>query len=435
MKNDDPIQAGFAALRTAQPSRDASDLVRTMRRRSVRAKVLKLAIAATGGISALVALGISLKPTVALAALSAAERLSSAQPVVHLHFETETTPAQPTATPEAQTPPLDIWRFPDHYFRKQGHVLSELYPNGKILAYDDRFPFGFRSAYDALHDRFWGFDGTIAIEMTGAHRDPPKVREVTYQGRKMTDYEWDDIDGMQNRKVGHTFVDPRTNLVRFGASAEVSSTGDQSNSTTSVDYPTVSEAERHAPNFPSGTRFLRPYDLKTEFDAKIRRPDQTKVIDGIPVSLYGVILFPIGQDGIAAQAVTRGGAEPGFGSGHPLTILSPNLLSVKDSAWFGILNFPENSKSEWPQVIGTEKYLVSTSVNLLTQAPSRITVRVPVWRLNLSQGQPRFVGYATFTTSKLFYEVDAADWSFIPGPGAGGPEGPGAPAPAGGPGG
>ncbi len=419
---DELIEAGFATLKGAAPRQSPADLAVLARRREAKARVKKLAVAGVGCLMIAGGLGVVLKPTSALAALAEAKRLSSAQPIVHVHIESIDFLKNPTIPPWPQTPGLDIWKFSDRYFRKQGYTLTEQFKDGRMLAYDSRFTEGFSSTYDAATDSFWKFDGTIGIELTGMHREPPTVRDVVAHGRHFTRYEWQDTDAMHNHSTEHVDVDPQSKLICFTDGHRETANGDTNEGTGMIEYPNSAVAAQEVPRFPIGLKYRTKKELLQEFNRTIGNPEQSKVLAGIRTTLYGVVVHPNIPDGIGIDVITTGGAGPDYGSGHQPEIVGAKLLAAKRSEWFPPLGDPLHARYGRHLMINGRKYILNQSDDLLTKAPTKITIRVPVWRLsqntvdrNGKSVHPHdFVGYVTFSTSKMFFSLGASDWSYYP---------------------
>jgi len=252
MNTDELIDSGFESLRDRTPARDTYGLTTELRRRERRTRArqaisLTVACSAAGVVAA-----IALRPISALAALKESGRLTSAQPFVHLHMIGWDKPAAPTTPPWPAKPALDIWRFPDYYVRSEGHVLCELFRDGRTLARDDRFPIGFESSYDAARDSFWRFDGTVSLELA-THRNPPIVHSAD-----PIDFQFDDTDGLGNRTISHIYVDPATKLIRSAEDHRTSPDGSSGGGTSSVEYPSRLEAELGVPKFAPRLKWVRP---------------------------------------------------------------------------------------------------------------------------------------------------------------------------------
>jgi len=413
---DEFIDSGFAAIKNAQPSRTPADLTTRVRRQERRARIVKASVGAAGCMGLVGMFAISMRPTSALAALTEAARLSAAQPIIHLRLE-RNDPPDPTRPLWLPSPPSDIWKFHDRYIRHQGHDTYEAFKEGKALGYDDRFPTGVKVTYNASKDRFWTFDGTISEELAGAHRNPPVVKTVDYRGASYFDYEWDDSNSMEPNKTAHVYVDPQSKFVRFSKQELVLSDGSVSRSLGVVDYPSAEVAERDMPRFPAGLIFKTNEEILKEFNRMVSHPDQTKTLGGIRTTLYCVVIHPNIPDGVGVDVITRGGAGPDYGSGHAPEVEGLKLLPVKRHRLLPPLVDPNNVRDGGNPVIGGQKYVVNQSNDLLVRAPTRITVRVPVWRLSPTTFERdgktfhvhTFVGYVTFTTSKLFYNTGDSD--------------------------
>ncbi|MDR3692259.1 MAG: hypothetical protein P4L46_22950 [Fimbriimonas sp.] len=424
MRPDEIIETGFAALKEAQPARSPAELVVKACRQTTLATTKKVVAGSVGCLAIVGICAVAFKPQSALAALAESAKLTAAQPIIHMHIVRKDVVHDPTSPPWPPIPVLDVWRFPNRYIRQEGYVTAELRRDGTMLAYDNRFPFGTRSTYDVKHDRFWEFDGTIGLEKSGLHRDPPKVHDAILNGHKYTAYVWQDTDGMHHHTTSNVYVDPDSKLIRFSDSDMDSPNGDTSHSTLDLEFPREEASERAAPHFPKGIRFLTGRKVISDFRRTIGHPDQTKMLAGIRVSLYGVVLYPNVPDGVGVNVIMQGGAGPDVGSGHRAEVVGGPRLTVTRSQWFPAFSDPSHIRPGWHQVIDGRTYIVSQSDDLLATAPRRITVRVPVWRLVRSTIErdgktvhPRdFVGYVTFTTSKFYCDIGEGDWTLF-GPG------------------
>jgi hypothetical protein len=405
------IDAGFAALKNATPRRSTAQLLERSNRLAIRARVAKGATGFLAAAAAIVIAAVALQPQSALAALKESSRLTASQPIIHMHSESSTKYQYLTSPPWPQVPPLDVWRFPDRYVRKQGHSITVSYKAGKMLSYDDRFATGYLSSYEAAKDGFWNFDGTISIELSQPHKTPPEVRSVIKNGKTFTDYEWQDTDGFGHKTTSNILVDPESKLVRFGDDQRVDPSGDVSHGYSYVEYPTEEAAKRELPSFPQGLKFRTKDELTNEFNSTIGRPDQAKTIGGIRVTLYGVVIYPYVPDGLGVIVLARGGSGPDYGSSNPPEIVGESLLPVKRLDW--VNNAADQSHvrfGSFPTING-QNYIADKTEDLMVRAPSRITIRVPVWRQD-SVSDHDFVGYVTFTTSKIFCDSGDGSWNF-----------------------
>ena len=412
---DEIIEIGFSNLRRELSSVGPEDLVAVDRRKATVAKVRFLVVGLAGcSVSALI-VAVALKPVSAFAALAESARLTSAQPVIHMHIVNHDTYEHPSNPPERDLLPVDIWRFSDHYIRKEGHLVKVLFKDGRYLAYDDRFRDGFSWKYDASKDPTWTFDGTIGPELDRRHPFPVTKREE--QGA--TVFEWSHRDAQQNGMTERIYVDPKTKLIHFAEGSLKDSTGRRNHGTDIIEYPSADIAARQAEGFPPDLRFRSKGELLDDFNRRIGVPDQTKTLEGIQVTLYGVNVFPNMQDGIGIEAITRGSGGHKCGPGHPVQIADADLFPQKRSDLSAEYHDP--SRAEFSRIIGVngKLYISSESNVLLSKAPTQVTIRVPVWRSDSEKEQfgvpmsaQHFVGYVTFTTSKLFFNVGCGDLPF-----------------------
>ena len=417
---DEIIEYGFSGLRDVQPKTNPFELAVMARRRESRAKLKKTAFGSLAFVAATAALALFMQPTSALAALKESARITAAQPILHVRFDTQDSPHNSTSTPWPPVPTTEVWKFSDHYIRKHGHTIFIAFKDGRTFAYDNRFPEGFQSKYDSNKDRFWTFDGTISEELARAHTDLPVVHDATIRGTRYTDFEWQDIDGMQNKTSSHIYVDPETKLVRLSESNRTNPSGDTSHTWASVDYPSSQQAKKETPQFPRELKFRTADDLLKKYNKELPRPEQSKSLRGIRTTLYGVVIYPNVPDGLGVNVITQGGAGPDFGSGHQPEIVGSQLLPTKRSAWTPSISDAEHTRHGFFTTISEKSYIVNQSDELLIKAPSRITIRVPVWRASSTtvdrDGKPIhphiFIGYVTFTTSKIFLDVADPDLNY-----------------------
>jgi hypothetical protein len=418
---DEIIDTGVASLKSELPTRSPSAMAaKACRQASRKSAILRMLVGAGVCIAVGGVITVAMRPTSAAAALRESASLSEAQPVIHIHLDRQDSVRNSESAPWPRIPVTDIWRFRDHYVRASGHTLYVAYRDGRTFGYDDRFSQGFQSSYDAGKDKFWTFDGTIGVELAGAHRNPPTVQNTVLHGVRFKDFRWLDTDAMRHQTTADVYVDPESKLVRRAESVTVSENGDTSHSSTVVEYPTAIDAQRRAPHFPGKLKFWTRGELQAHFDKEIILPDQSKTVGGIRTSLYGVVIYPNVPDGLGVDVITRGGAGPDFGSGHQPEILGAQLLGTKRSAWLPPMSDPSHVRYGRHAVLRGGSYIVNQSDDLLARAPSRITIRVPVWKLGPATTSPDgkpgrrhdFVGYVTFTTSKLFTSIGDGSWSF-----------------------
>jgi len=405
---DELIESGFAGLRNVQPTQSPTDLVVVARRREKRTKIIKTLAGSAGGIGFAAALTFALQPTSALAALQESASLTAAQPFIHLRSERTDVLAAPAIPPYPPRPALDIWKLHDSYIRQEGHTLSQVFKNGKILSYDNRFPFGTTNPYNELSDHFWEFDGSIGVELNGAHKESPKVRDL---GDRL-DYGWHDVDGMQNQLDTHVFVDKRTKLVNGTTHETLTATGDKSSGFTTVDYPSARAMRDRVPGFPKGLRFCSQGEAVRDFRMKMARPEQTKTIAGIRVDFYGVLIYPNTPDGIAVNVLTTGGATPEDGGSKDVKLVGVQLLPTKRSQWLPSFGGHKAVSTRYLRKIGGRDYIVNQSDDLLTKAPAKLIVKVPVWKGDTHT----FAGYLSFTTQRVFANPTFREWNFYDAP-------------------
>jgi hypothetical protein len=309
--------------------------------------------------------------------------------------------------------PIDIWRFPDHYIRRQGHVVKELFKDGRYLAYDDRFTSGLSWKYDAKSDPTWTADGSIGPEIARRRPIPVKAHTVRTDRGEETVYEWRNLDAHQNGISEHIYVNQRTNLIDFTEGDLKEPNGRRNHGTNVIDYPDARLAERNAKEFRSSVRFRTKRELLDDLDQRIVVPEQTKALSGVRVTLYGVIVFPYLPDGIGVMAIVRGNAGRNGGVGHPVKIVGTPLLQWKRSDYSK--EYHDLKRAEFTHVTGLDHqlFISAESDDLLTRAPSQLTLQIPVWRNIASAKSPfgiaaksgEFLGYVTFTTTKLFYNI------------------------------
>jgi|GEM_PF-5970838 len=405
---DEIIESGFSGLRRLQSSREPSRLVAQLLRRRRRTRVLQTATGSTAFAAACLTAFVALRPESALASLERSVRLSAAQAIIHIQSVTKRVDAVKVPYPWPPAPKLQIWRFPNRYVQAQGHELTVKYKDGHMFYRDDRFADGCTSNYDAASDQFWNFDGTIRLSLQALHRTQPIVQDVQISGRPQTEYSWTETDAMGNKTNDHVFVDPQTKLIVSSRTDEVAPIGDGSSTITTLDYPSGANPAWDQPRFPVGLNFRTKEELQNDFDRRIGQVDQTKTVGGIRVSLHGVIVAINVPDGLAVHVISQGGANPATGSGHPAEVVGLPILPEKRIDWFRPRLDPAHTRFSRFVTIQGEQYKVDLSEDLLYKAPKEITVRVPVW----SPNSHRFLGYATFKTSKIFYGLVQDGWFF-----------------------
>ena len=412
---DERIDLGFATLKVAQPSFQANDLVAKARRQAFHTKVRR---AVGGGAASLVLAGLfalTMQPTSALAALKESARLTAAQPILHIQSERTDTLRPLSKAPWPHIPKLDVWRFQDQYISKQGHLLSVKYRNGRSLDFDDRFNFGFESTYDAKQDPFWSFDGSISLDLKQMHKTQPTVQSVVREGVALSKYEWHETNPFGNKTTEQVFVDPDSKLVRFSDQHDDSLSGDSSHWTGKFEYPSAVVADHETPRFPTSIKLRAKDELIEEFQHEISTPDQTKTLAGVRTTLFGVMIYPNIPDGIGLDVITKSDSGEAIGTGHHPEIVGSPLLTTKRADWFRHDVDMSQAKFGTFRKIAGSRYLVNRSNDLLERAPKKVTVHVPVWRSGNSS-ERKFVGWVTFTTSKIFSSPGNGDWSLYGNP-------------------
>jgi len=185
-----------------------------------------------------------------------------------------------------------------------------------------------------------------------------------------------------------------------------------------IRYPSEAQLEAEAPKVPSDPPPVDQSELRKRFMATIAKPESTKTVGGIQKSLYAVIVRSQGD----ISVVTRGGAPRSQDDPHEVEVVglptrkfhaqpvyasSPLILADKSG---------HPLKFARPRTIEGKEFQVDTTRRiLLGKVPRTITVKVPVWRYDTSHPvkAPRnwenstvypskFVGYATFTTDRIF---------------------------------
>lgn len=240
------------------------------------------------------------------------------------------------------------------------------------------------------------------------------------QGTQYKRYEWTETDGMQTHRTGRLFVGPATKLIRFSNEIRVVENGDEHFGAAVVEYPTTTAAELRAPKFPRSLKFRTLKEMLADFHRRIVKSDQHKTVGGIRTDLYGVIINSNVPEGLSVDVITRGGVAPEVGSAHRPEDLGIKLLPERRSSRLPLNSDPATALFGREQAIETRRYIVNQSDDLLYRAPDRITVRVPVWRLDRSSTsiggkldpQRKFVGYVTFTTSKIFVNLGASELNY-----------------------
>lgn len=389
MNIDDQIEAGFAALKAAQPTRLTQDIDEAgCQRARVRMRYRATAVSAVGVVVLIAA--VALRPESAIAALTQAAQKSGRRPVIHFHFQSWQSSVKPTTPPWPERSASDIWRLPDRLIRREGNSLAILRPNGEILSHDDRFPIGHRGTYDAAHDQIWSIDGTIKWALSH-YRNPPTVRRG-----QMTEYTFEEIDGVGNHSTDIIDVDPSSKLVRTSRSENLAPNGDRSGGNGVISYPELRVAERDVPRFPKGLKFVTTTSLKSKLQEYVCHPAATTTVGGIRVALCAVVVYPNVPDGVGIGVVTTGGAIPEGLGDESTHVLGQKLMRMRRTEWLGITA----TRFIRPVRYGGRECRLNQSDELLFRAPHQVTVRVPVWnRLG------RLVGYARFVTSRLVYNV------------------------------
>jgi hypothetical protein len=410
---DEIIEIGFANLRQEVSKQSPEEFLAQARRQDRAARIKTVVFAGAGCLAIAATLAIAFKPMSAYAALRESARLSSSQSIVHLRVVNHDTYEHPSIPPTPDDLPIDIWRFPDHYIRKQGHVVKKLFKDGRYLAYDDRFTSGFSWKYDANNDPIWTADGSIGPEIAKRRPIPVQAHTVHTDRGEETVYEWTNRDAHRNGIDEHIYVNKRTNLIDFAEGDLKEPDGRRNHGTNVIDYPDERRAERDAGGFPSSLRFRTKRELLDDLNQRIVVPEQSKTLSGVRVTLYGVIVFPNLPDGIGVRAIVRGNAGRNGGAGHPVKILGTPLFKSKRSDLSP--EYHDLVRAKYTAVTGLahQLFISAESDDLLANAPSQVTLRVPVWRntasaesaFGIADKSDEFIGYVTFTTSKLFYNI------------------------------
>lgn len=407
---DERIDHGFAVLKQAQPSFQPNDLVVKARRQAFRTKLGRMVGGSAAGLVVAGLFALTIQPTSALAALKESARLTASQPVIHVQAErTDALQAQ-SKSPWLPQPKRDIWRFQDRYVCKQGHLLSVKYRNGRSLDFDDRFEVGVESSYDAKKDPIWSFDGSISIYLQQMHKTQPTVQNVVRQGLGLTKYEWHELNPIGNQTTAQVFVDPDSKLVRFSDQTDISPSGESTHWTAKLEYPSLSDAEQETPRSPAAINFRPQNGLIEEFNRTLSEPDQSKTLAGVETTLYGVVIYPNRPDGLGVDIITKASSGEAYGVAHHPEIIGSPMLPTKRADWFKHEEDMPQAKFGTFRMIAGSKYFVNRSNDLLVSAPKTITVRVPVWRSGNSS-EADFVGWVTFTTSKIFATPGNDEWS------------------------
>jgi len=235
------------------------------------------------------------------------------------------------------------------------------------------------------------------------------------------------------------YVDPERHLVRFidtarqsqphvdigngpNAGVPVSRVGESPDDvledSTEYRYPTEAELLRDAPLAPSGKDLVESSARREEFSAAIANPVATTTVAGVSKSLYAVIVRAPGD----VIVLTKGGAPRNRQDAHQVEIVGEPTRRYRKRplAATRLMVVPgatgEPVDIERPREMNGQSFIVDGATSILIgPAPRRITVRVPVWKEDRSQSFPnpmgtpepfvyrsKFVGYATFTTDRIF---------------------------------
>jgi hypothetical protein len=228
------------------------------------------------------------------------------------------------------------------------------------------------------------------------------------------------------------YADPKTHRVRFfdipkHANHEMVPTADPSTNqwvmapgpgydwielSTEYRYPDQAGLWQNPPPEPDNSESSDA--VRARFLSEIGQPVADQTVGGIKKTLFGIVI----ESGGEVVAITTGGAPREEADPHELQI-------VHQTTWVKHTKAPSVGKVQplgqrnviFPVTIGSREYIAEESrVGLLAgQNPKSLTIRVPVWRYdrrrplsNYPGVKPSvlypslFVGYATFTTSKIY---------------------------------
>ena len=433
---DEVIGLALSGLRELEPRRTPVELMQLDKKR-LRARRRRKIVTSIFSVTALIGtLALILQPKSAIASLLDSAQQSNAQSAIHIRAITED--GQPAAH--------DMWIFPDHFIRQEDHFLHVGALQGASFNLDDRLPFGFKTQTeqwekDLLQRRM---TGKVDEALERARQDPrgsvEVIRGVRAHAGTFDDYRVRTPGCYQGVLTVDLYVDPSTHLMRFEDQQNVSPNAEPYRSTSAIEYPNPQEAARAAPEFPAKTRFFTEDEIRKQFLAALKTPEQSCVVGGIRITLYGVLVRPTSdQKGLTVDVITQGGPGPDILQDHWVEIEKGPLASegrlsqpVLNSGHAHLLAPGKSWIAEGvhvcgPVTLGGQDFIVNPANETLPTFPETLTLRVPVWRSDTSvklsstssttTGQTfhpsRFVGYASFVTHRILSDAGDRDLDLL----------------------
>jgi len=268
--------------------------------------------------------------------------------------------------------------------------------------------------YDEGHQVAFDLSETLA-QMAQEGKVVGPQKEVRAHGGAFDEYRMNMARGSVSIEKT-IYVDPKTQLVRFIDMTSHSREDDMIQST-EMRYPDATQLAQEEPKLPAGYPVVKPDEVKKRFEREIKEPVETKVIGGMDITLYGVVIRSPGD----IRAITTGGAPRDYqDTTHEMLVLDHPTRLYRNKPWpVGTLmqvpdpTYPaDNRKILSTYGIGKRRYVVESSRRAIVgEIPRQITIRVPVWKYDYSHpldGMGRkvypslFVGYVTFKTDKIY---------------------------------
>lgn len=413
---DEVIGPALLGLRELEPRITPASLIQLDKRRARARKHWEMAASVASAAALIGTVALSMQPKSAIASLRESVGISNAQSAIHIHSETN-----------------DMWIFPDHYIRQAGHFLHMSTLRGTSFNLDDRLQFGFRTQNAKWESEFLKkrMTGRIDEALERARQDPrgtiEVIRAVKAHGGVYDDYRITTPGCYQGVLTVDLYVDPATRLMRFEDQKNVSPYAEPNVSSSAIEYPNAEQASRQAPVFRARTPFLTEDEIRQRFLACLKAPEQSRVVGGIRVSLFGVLLrHTANEKAFTADVITQGGAGSDILQDHWVEIQKGPLSSEERlirSLGFGHSHIiapgeffaAQGAHVCGPLKLGGAKFVVNPANQTLATFPEQLTLRVPVWRSDTSVSlrstrsstasrafhPSRLVGYATFTTRRI----------------------------------
>jgi hypothetical protein len=409
---DDFIAAAVAGLRSEYPRRQAEELVVKSRKVERMSKVRRgiVATATTGGIAAVFLLSFAPRP--AYATLVEAVNKSGTERIIHRHMRTEWKKSDLLEI-GLKVQESDQWVLPGRQVVASGSEIHLSFEDGREVIYDRRFPFAVEKRRPGQIGKIW--QPSVKDMLKIPSQRLAGTRTVQAHGGAFVEYDF------ENAALGESktriFVDPTTNLVRFIEGDHRDRNFDYS-TTDEYDYPSAAAASADAASIPADVPIRTEEAVSKDFTSAIHRADQTQSLSGVRITLYGVVFVRTSGYGDAMEVVTRGGDGQNFSSPHAAEAVglktNPLRHAPRTPRQNAIVMDDGTEFVDKPTLIDGEPYWINTCDGAVDQKiPGKITIKVPVWRVDRSRTYPtfrgdlhptKFVGNVVFTTSKIFYE-------------------------------